>query len=391
MGSKNKSKQQSNSQQASTNQNVSSGMGVNFGVNQSGQQSSSGSSNFNQSSQDVWGAQAPHLENVYGSATDQYGQAIDQINGMQPMVQDQVNQAASQGMAGNQAQLGGGFASGLQGQVGPNSYVNALKGDMMNDANLIKQQNLGGIDARAAASGMSGSSGYHNSANTMANNVDKATLQGMNNLGFQAHNQGVQNQMNLANMMDRNQQFGVGQTGAMQGAAMNQFNPAMAGLNATGAYGQIIGGPTVLGQSSGGGSSSSNSSGFSNGMNVGMNTSQSGGFGNSAGGSSGSGSSSGWSFDPGGAMTGMGGIMAASDIRLKENIKHVEQVDGVNLYTWDWKDDAPVTSDMNYGVIAQDVVNSHPDAVSTGDHGYMMVDYSKLGRAGELAVARMGV
>jgi hypothetical protein len=46
---------------------------------------------------------------------------------------------------------------------------------------------------------------------------------------------------------------------------------------------------------------------------------------------------------------------------------------------------------MNYGVIAQDVVNSHPSAVSTGDHGYMMVDYSKLGRAGELAVARMGV
>ena len=391
MGGKDKSNQQSNSQQASSGQNVSSGVGVNYSTNQSGQNSNSSGSSFNQSSQDVWGAQAPHLENVYGSATDQYGQAIGQINDMQPMVQDQVNQAASQGMAGNQAQMGGGFAGGLQGQVGPNSYVNALKGDMMNDANLIKQQNLGGIDARAAASGMSGSSGYHNSANQMANNVDKATMQGMNNLGFQAHNQGVANQMNLANMMDQNQQFGVANTGNMQQAAMNQFNPAMAGLNATGAYGQIIGGPTTLTQSSGGGSSSSNSSGFSNGMNVGMNTNQSGGFGNSAGGSSGSGSSSGWSFDPGGAMTGMGGIMAASDIRLKENIKHVEQVDGVNLYTWDWKDDAPVTSDMNYGVIAQDVVNSHPDAVSTGDHGYMMVDYSKLGRAGELAVARMGV
>ena len=217
---------------------------------------------------------------------------------MQPMVQDQVNQAASQGMAGNQAQMGGGFAGQLQGQVGPNSYVNALKGDMMNDANLIKQQNLGGIDARAAASGMSGSSGYHNSANTMANNVDKATMQGMNNLGFQAHNQGVQNQMNLANMMDRNQQFGVGQTGAMQGAAMNQFNPAMAGLNATGAYGSIIGGPTVLGQSSGGGSSSSASQGFSNGMNVGMNQSGSQGFNNNYGGSSGNGSSSGWNIAP---------------------------------------------------------------------------------------------
>jgi hypothetical protein len=302
MGGKSKSNQQSNSQQASTGQNVNSSMGVNYGVNQSGQNSNSSSSNFNssQSSQDVWAGQSPHLVNVYGSATDQYGQAIDSINGMQSQVQDQVNQAASQGMAGNAAQSQGGFAAGLQGQVGPNSYVNALKGDMMNDANLIKQQNLGGLDARAAASGMSGSTGYHSSANKMANNVDRSTLQGMNNLGFQAHNQGVQNQMNLANMMDRNQQFGVGQTGAMQQNAMNQFNPAMAGLNATGAYGQIIGGPTVLGSSSsaGGGSSSSSSQGFSNGMDVGMNMSQGAGFNNSAGGSSGSGNSSSWNIAP---------------------------------------------------------------------------------------------
>jgi len=281
----------SNQNSSSSGQNVSSNVGVNYGVNQSGQQSSNQSSSsggsFNESSQDVWAGQSPHLVNVYDSATDQYGQAIDSINGMQPQVQDQVNQAASQGMAGSAAQSQGGFASGLQGQVGPNSYVNALKGDMLNDANLIKQQNLGGLDARAAASGMSGSTGYHSAANKMANNVDRSTLQGMNNLGFQAHNQGVQNQMNLANMMDRNQQFGVGQTGAMQQAAMNQFNPAMAGLNATGTYGQIIGGPTVLGQSSGASSNSSqssgSSSGFSNGMNVGMNMGGGQGFNNSTG------------------------------------------------------------------------------------------------------------
>jgi hypothetical protein len=287
-----KSKQSSSSSQNS--QGVSSGVNMNYGVNQSGQQSSSSGSSYNSSSQDVWSGQSPHLVNVYGSATDQYGQAIDSINGMQPQVQDQVNQAASQGMAGNAAQSQGGFAAGLQGQVGPNSYVNALKGDMMNDANLIKQQNLGGLDARAAASGMSGSTGYHSSANKMANNVDRSTLQGMNNLGFQAHNQGVQNQMNLANMMDRNQQFGVGQTGAMQQAAMNQFNPAMAGLNATGAYGQIIGGPTTLTQSSGGSSNSSSSQGFSNGMNVGMGVQ--GSTNASSGTSSGSGSS--WNIAP---------------------------------------------------------------------------------------------
>lgn len=314
MGGKDKSKSQqtSNSMNAGNGQNVSSGVGMNYGVNQSGQessnQSSSSGSSFNssESSQDVWGAQAPHLENVYGSATDQYGQAIDQINGMQPGVQDQVNQAAAQGMGGFGNQMQGGFAQGLQGQVGPNSYVNALAGDMMSDAAKIKQQNLGGLDARAAAAGMSGSSGYHNSVNQMADNVDQQTMQGMNQLRFNAQNQGVQNQMNLAGMMDRNQQFGVGQTGAMQGAAMNQFNPAMAGMQATGMYGSIIGGPTVLGQSSSSGGSSQSSqssgssSGFSNGMNVGMNMNGGAGFNNNYGGSSGNGtsSSSGWNIAP---------------------------------------------------------------------------------------------
>ena len=61
----------------------------------------------------------------------------------------------------------------------------------------------------------------------------------------------------------------------------------------------------------------------------------------------------------------------------------------MNLYTWDWREDAPVTSPMNYGVMAQEVAETHPEAVMTGEHGYLMVDYSKLGRAGEVALARM--
>ena len=77
-----------------------------------------------------------------------------------------------------------------------------------------------------------------------------------------------------------------------------------------------------------------------------------------------------------------------SDARLKENIKHVEQIDGINMYTWDWKEPA-ISSPMNYGVIAQEIAETHPEAIVTGDHGYMMVDYSKLGRAGEVALARM--
>ena len=298
-GGQNSSQNSSVGQNTGQSNGANASVGMNFGQTQSGNQSSSSGSSFNQSSQDVWGAQAPHLENVYGSATDQYGQAIGQINEMQPMVQGQVNDAYNQGAAGFGNQTHGGFASGLQGQVGPNSYVNALAGDMMSDANKIKQQNLGGLDARAAASGMSGSTGYHNSANQMANNVDEQTMQGMNQLRFGAHNQGVQNQMNLANMMDRNQQFGVANTGAMQQNAMNQFNPAMAGLNATGMYGQIIGGPTTLTQSSGGSSNSSSSSGFSDSVNYGMN--QSGGYtgSNNYGSNVGQGASNGWNANAG--------------------------------------------------------------------------------------------
>lgn len=310
MGGKDKSSsnQVQNNMSAGNGQNVSSGVGINYGVNQSGQQSSQNSSSqgssFNQSSQDVWGAQAPHLENVYNSAGDAYGQAQQGINNLQPGVSQDMANFLGQASGGFGNQMGGGFASGLQGQVGPNSYVNALAGDMMSDAAKIKQQNLGGLDARAAASGMSGSTGYHNAANQMASNVDEQTMQGMNNLRFNAHNQGVQNQMNLANMMDRNQQFGVGNLQNLQQGSMNQFNPHMAGLNAAGMYGSIIGGPTVLGQSSGGSQNSSNSnassSGFSNGMNVGMNMNGGMGFNNNYGGGSGSGTSnsSGWNIAP---------------------------------------------------------------------------------------------
>ena len=307
MGSKSKGNQSSSSQNVSNNQGVSSGVNMNYGVNQGGNQSSG--SSMNSSSQSVWGDQSPYLQDVYGSAQDQYGQAINTINGLQPEVQAQVTDAVQQGMGGYGNQMGGGFAAGLQGQVGPNAYTDTLANDMISDANKIKQQNLGGLDARAAAAGMSGSSGYQNQVANMAENVDESTMQGLNQMRFNAQNQGIQNQMNLAGMMDQSQQGAMANMGNIQQGAMNQFNPAMAGMNATGAYGQIIGGPTTLGSSMG--SSQNSSSGFSNGMNVGMN--MSGGTNNSFGVGSGnsSGSSSSWQFDPGGAMQGAAQGMAA--------------------------------------------------------------------------------
>jgi hypothetical protein len=318
MGGRNKSKQSSSSQNVQNSQGVNSGVGMNYGLNQSGNfgfnQGSSGSSNqsassgSSSSSQDVWGQQSPFLQGVYGGAQDAFNNAQGQMQGLTPQVQDQLGGALQQAQGVYGDQLGGGFAAGLQGQVGPNAYVNPLANDMMSDAAKIKAQNLGALDARAAAAGMSGSSGYRNQVTDMQDNVDEQTLQGLNQLRFNAQNQGIANQMNLAGMMDQNQQAGLGNLQNIQQGAMNQFNPAMMGQQSAALYGQTIGGPTVLGSSSSvnqssasGGSSSENfgmNNGFSNGMNVGMNMNSGVNAGSGFGTSTGQGSSSGWNIAP---------------------------------------------------------------------------------------------
>ena len=518
MGSREKSNQSSSSQNVSNNQGVSSGVNMNYGVNQSGNfgqnssmgGSSGGGSSFNQSQQNVYGAQAPYLQDVYGQAQNAFNQGMSDVQGMRPEVQQQLGdalgaagegygnqmgggfasglagkigpntytdamkaqiandanelrqqslgsldaRAAAAGMSGSSGyrdqvagmnddvneqalnamtnvgynsfnqgmsdvqgmrpevqdqlgdalaaagegygnQMGGGFASGLAGKIGPNTYTDAMKAQIANDANELRQQSLGSLDARAAAAGMSGSSGYRDQVAGMNDDINEQALNAMTNVGYNSFNQGIQNQMQLAGMMDRNQQGAMGNLQNIQQGSMNQFNPAMLGQNMAGQYAQTIGGPTVLGNSSGGSSNFNNSfnqsqgtnMGFSNGMNMGMGVNGSTNFGNSFGSSTGQGNSSSTTIDGAGLGAGLTAIFP-SDALLKENIKHVEQIDGINMYTWDWKDPA-ASSSMNYGVIAQEVAETHPEAVVTGDHGYLMVDYSKLGRAGEVALARM--
>lgn len=82
----------------------------------------------------------------------------------------------------------------------------------------------------------------------------------------------------------------------------------------------------------------------------------------------------------GGIMSGLGS-MGFSDVRLKKNIKFdTETDDGIKLYTWDWTDEAYdlVGNQSTYGVLAQEVIKTHPEAVSVDGSGYLKVDYSKL-------------
>lgn len=64
-----------------------------------------------------------------------------------------------------------------------------------------------------------------------------------------------------------------------------------------------------------------------------------------------------------------------SDMRLKENINHVDTLpNGIKLYTWDWIDKE--MNDPTYGVIAQEVAKVIPEAVITHPDGYLMVNYA---------------
>jgi hypothetical protein len=72
----------------------------------------------------------------------------------------------------------------------------------------------------------------------------------------------------------------------------------------------------------------------------------------------------------------IGGAAKASDIRLKENIKHIRDVDGIRVYSFNYVwDKTPVV-----GAMAQDLLKDtrYADAVSVHELGFYQVDYAKL-------------
>jgi hypothetical protein len=79
----------------------------------------------------------------------------------------------------------------------------------------------------------------------------------------------------------------------------------------------------------------------------------------------------------GGGMLGGGGNIAPSDIRLKTDIVPAGERNGHAWYTYRyvWDDVGTVRG----GVMAQEVMATHPEAVLTHPLGFLMVDYSKLG------------
>jgi len=84
----------------------------------------------------------------------------------------------------------------------------------------------------------------------------------------------------------------------------------------------------------------------------------------------------------GAAGQGLGAMgFEFSDRRLKKNIQHLTTENGVRYYRWDWSDEAKrIGADDTppMGVIAQELMDTHPHLVMEGPHGYLQVDYSGL-------------
>ena len=76
----------------------------------------------------------------------------------------------------------------------------------------------------------------------------------------------------------------------------------------------------------------------------------------------------------GGIMSGLGGLKS-SDIRLKEDIIRVGELNGLTLYDFSYKGEKA----RYRGVMAQEVPLYRSEAIVIGADGFMAVDYAKLG------------
>ena len=70
-----------------------------------------------------------------------------------------------------------------------------------------------------------------------------------------------------------------------------------------------------------------------------------------------------------------GSVAAASDKRLKENVDYIgDSSSGIRMYEFNY-----LGGNTRYrGVVADDLIDSHPDIIGKNNDGYYTVDYSKI-------------
>ena len=84
----------------------------------------------------------------------------------------------------------------------------------------------------------------------------------------------------------------------------------------------------------------------------------------------------------GGDGSGVAGMSKASDPSLKENVVRIgDHPAGIGLYLFDYKAEVRdgCGDGRQFGVMADEVEQIMPEAVSIGANGYLQVDYGVLG------------
>ena len=236
--------------------------------------------------QNVWEPQANRLNQVYGMGNRAAKSATQGINDLTPGVAQNMQEiyGATQpawqnqmqgGVYGNMdlqgmyqnAMQGGGNEQFVNEQVmggAGNDYADAMRGQIMRDSEGVINQNLGALDARAAASGMSGGSRHGTAQGNMIQNVNQNAQNQLADIGYHSFDSNLDRMSGIAQRADQfdmdrinnvstmlgqqqnamNQ--GINNAGQMQGVAQGQFAPYMAGFQPANAYANIVGGPQVL-------------------------------------------------------------------------------------------------------------------------------------------------
>lgn len=240
--------------------------------------------------QNVWAEQIPALQNLFQQGASLLGGTLGQQQTLTPEVQQQMGGIFNQLVPAFGGQLSGGAYSG----VDPNRIIGGIEQSLQQPSQtgqlynqimggqgnvflggmediLARQsadrqaQGLRGLDQRAAAAGMGGSSPYRNlQRNVISDEADRLAEQ-QTGLGYDTFGQDLGLKLGIAQQADQNQlarqQMLLDQIGNKQAAMtggfgignqlyqmpMAQFAPTMMPWQAMGQYANIIGRPTILG------------------------------------------------------------------------------------------------------------------------------------------------
>ena len=251
----------------------------------SGSNSRSGGSSFGQNV-----SNQPWLERMYNQAGGLFNNQMNQMNGMVPGAMNFQNQQAQGAAGANAGMQQGGVYGGLgignqlmdslqQSQNTPsatqsiygqmmggngNNYADAMKQQYVNDANRTQQNMMSNLDARAAGTGMTGSSRQGVAQGIAERGINDSLQKNLAETGYNTFDKDLQNKLGIAQQADTNnfgrQQLmsgmlgnqqntvnqGIANTGAVQGYGMGQFNAANQPWQQMQGYQQAIGGPNVL-------------------------------------------------------------------------------------------------------------------------------------------------